>query len=470
MNLYEMLSDQEKAYVDSLIKIREQYGPLDLGTSSIWVGYEPPDQNEVANIGVKCGNCAFHYELNDGSQNLGCKLVSFQVQEEAKCRLAAIPDGIVNDDNNQEMNNNDDEMMMLHNMNKAKDISVGDHVSFGVPKPPDSTQYAHGVVERVSRSGSVSVPGTNEKIEATSSNPVAIVRVWAIQQSGKLSRTDRKVAKPFSSLRVINTPIEDATVEMQKASATIESKLRLLAEKYNKGKEGDKRITVGTLRQVYNRGIGAYRTNPSSVRGTVSSAEQWAMGRVNAFLAGLRGRFPRKPFDLDLFPSGHPRSTKKSNWYGTPFDIEKSMHNEQMHTDQKEEMDKINLADIDLTPTDSMASNARRGLELRSQYGRGGTMVGVARARDLANKKTLSPETVARMYSFFSRHEVDKQGRGFNPGEDGYPSNGRIAWLLWGGDSGYTWAKSKWSQIQRARMSKQDSLWIDSPLSFKKNV
>jgi hypothetical protein len=97
--------------------------------------------------------------------------------------------------------------------------------------------------------------------------------------------------------------------EMEKVSS---ARLQELADAYNKNKEGDKRITVGALRQVYNRGIGAYRTNPSSVRGSVSSAEQWAMGRVNAFMAGLRGRFPRKPFDLDLFPKGHSRSTKKS--------------------------------------------------------------------------------------------------------------------------------------------------------------
>lgn len=205
-------------------------------------------------------------------------------------------------------------------MDKAKEVSTGDHVTFAVPKPPDKTEYAHGVVERISRSGKVSVPGTNESVEATDSNPVAIVRVWSVGDSGKLSRTDRRVAKPFSSLRVVDTSIEEATVSVQKASKGLDSRLRELAETYNKNKEGDKRITTGTLRQVYNRGIGAYRTNPSSVRGTVSSAEQWAMGRVNAFMAGLRGKFPRKAFDLDLFPKGHPRSTKKSDWSGSAFD------------------------------------------------------------------------------------------------------------------------------------------------------
>jgi hypothetical protein len=64
-----------------------------------------------------------------------------------------------------------------------------------------------------------------------------------------------------------------------------------------------------------------------------------------------------------------------------------------------------------------------------------GTAVGVARARDIANRSNLSLDTVKRMYSYFSRHEVDKKGKGFNQGEEGYPSAGLIAWKLWGGDS-----------------------------------
>ena len=202
----------------------------------------------------------------------------------------------------------------LQEIEKAKSVSVGDHVLFAVPKPPDKTESAHGIVERVERSGKVTLPGTNETVEASSDNPVAVVRVYATNENGKRTRTDRRVAKPFSSLRVSSEPIDNEKMyDMEETIEKVsESKLRELVENYNKGKEGDKKITVGTLRQVYNRGIGAYRSNPSSVRGSVSSAEQWAMGRVNAFMAGLRGRFPRKPFDLDLFPKGHPRSTKKS--------------------------------------------------------------------------------------------------------------------------------------------------------------
>ena len=130
------------------------------------------------------------------------------------------------------------------------------------------------------------------------------------------------------------------------------------------------------------------------------------------------------------------------------------------------DLEKMSIEDLDLKPTESMANNAKRGLELRRKFGRGGTAVGVARARDLSNRSELSPDTVLRMYSFFSRHEVDKKGKDFNNSER--PSNGKIAWLLWGGDSGYSWATSKRNAIMRVRAQK--SIWTNSPLSFNKNV
>jgi len=91
-------------------------------------------------------------------------------------------------------------------------------------------------------------------------------------------------------------------------------------------------------------------------------------------------------------------------------------------------------------PNEAMREEAQRGLDWRSEYGRGGTEVGIARARDISNGENLSMETVGRMASYFARHEVDKEAEGFRPGEDGYPSNGRIAWALWGGDAGQAWA------------------------------
>ena len=107
------------------------------------------------------------------------------------------------------------------------------------------------------------------------------------------------------------------------------------------------------------------------------------------------------------------------------------------------------MSDIDLKPTEEMAHNAERGLKLREEHGRGGTEVGVARARDIKNRKNLSPDTVRRMHSFFARHAVDKKGKGWDSGEEGYPSAGLVAHLLWGGDSGKAWADRKVKELDR---------------------
>ena len=117
------------------------------------------------------------------------------------------------------------------------------------------------------------------------------------------------------------------------------------------------------------------------------------------------------------------------------------------------ELDEIVKAerDIDTVPTDGMVTEAKKGLEWRKEHGRGGTMVGVARANQIVRKDRLSPSTVRRMKSFFARHEVDKRAEGFRPGESGYPSAGRIAWALWGGDAGQTWSNKKVDQLDRER-------------------
>ena len=99
------------------------------------------------------------------------------------------------------------------------------------------------------------------------------------------------------------------------------------------------------------------------------------------------------------------------------------------------------MPDDSYTPSDGMVTEAQRGLDWRSEFGRGGTAVGIARARDIVNRKDLPVETWRRIKAYFDRHEVDKRADGFSPGETGYPSNGRIAWALWGGDAGYARAR-----------------------------
>jgi capsid protein len=98
----------------------------------------------------------------------------------------------------------------------------------------------------------------------------------------------------------------------------------------------------------------------------------------------------------------------------------------------------INFADGSYIPTDAMADNARRALEIREKKPmsqRGMTSVGIARARDLMNKRPMSEDTVRRMKAFFDRHEVDKQGETWDEQGKGYQ-----AWMGWGGDEGYSWS------------------------------
>ena len=92
-------------------------------------------------------------------------------------------------------------------------------------------------------------------------------------------------------------------------------------------------------------------------------------------------------------------------------------------------------------PTSGMQSAARRAIKLKEQgKAKGaGTMVGWTRAGQLSRGETLSLSTVKRMYSFFSRHEVDKKGKDWDNAEN--PSNGKIMWLAWGGDAGFSWSR-----------------------------
>ena len=98
-------------------------------------------------------------------------------------------------------------------------------------------------------------------------------------------------------------------------------------------------------------------------------------------------------------------------------------------------------------PPAAVAAQARKGLALRAKFGRGATLVGLARGRQLAARRPVSADVVKRMHSYFARHTVDKKGKNFdNPIR---PSNGKIAWLLWGGDAGAKWAYQIRAKLRR---------------------
>lgn len=201
-------------------------------------------------------------------------------------------------------------------------------------------------------------------------------------------------------------------------SESIINSLKTKVEEHNKkveGKESWRKASLSSLKSVYRRGAGAYSVShrPGMTRG------QWAMARVNAFLRILSSGSPENPRytnDNDLLPSGHPKKSKNAS------------------------ADAIEKAES-YTPPAGVRAEARRALEWikEGEAGGGFTDVGRRRASQLANGQAVSLDTIKRMASYLARHQVDKQGKGWSPGEEGYPSPGRVAWAAWGGDPAVGW-------------------------------
>ena len=116
------------------------------------------------------------------------------------------------------------------------------------------------------------------------------------------------------------------------------------------------------------------------------------------------------------------------------------------------ELADASLVDLDIKVVTAAASSrlftipkgaqaeAKKALEWRKEHNRGGTPVGINSARTLAKGGQIGIEKVRHIAKYFPRHEVDKKGKGWAPGQDNFPSNGRIAWALWGGDVAWRWA------------------------------
>jgi len=184
----------------------------------------------------------------------------------------------------------------------------------------------------------------------------------------------------------------------------------------------------------------------------------------NTLLKGLEKIFRVNDINLDLYF----KSLKPADFIDLEVTKTQSEEEQEKEGVTKEDINTEDLKqefkdlkDIDTKPTQGMIDEAIKGLEWRREYGRGGTQVAVARATNIKNGDNLSLDTIKRMNSFFARHEVDKKAEGFEIGEDGFPSAGRIAWALWGGDAGQSWAKKKVKEIEGVRADLSDDEFDD---------
>ena len=211
----------------------------------------------------------------------------------------------------------------------------------------------------------------------------------------------------------VNDIIQKAPEISQRMETTLRNKVKDHNDKY--GDKPAKRATYSMLARSFVRGVGAYRTNPSSVRPNVNNEQQWALGRVNGLLYALRtGRFRRRAYDTDLLPEAHPLSSKKNK--------------NESYDDYPQ----------------GATNNAKRMLGWREKYGRsvvqGGTPVGWRRANQIANREPLSLSTVKRVNSFLARH---KENAKIDPKykDEPWRDKGYVAYNLWGGAAMVSWAK-----------------------------
>ena len=214
-----------------------------------------------------------------------------------------------------------------------------------------------------------------------------------------------------------------------KISDRAEKALENLRDKHNdRYNAKSKQVDLGTLKAVFRRGAGAFSVShrPGMDR------TQWGLARVKAFLklVGTGERKKAYDTDLDLLPKGHPQRTEAKSELSSALSVpDKDSH-------------------IDFTPPKGAQEAAKRALEVRADKPssqRGMTPVGIARARDLMNGETLSPDTVRRMLNYFTRHEVDKEGSTWNTQGKGWQ-----AWHGWGGDAGFAWARKIVKQMNAA--------------------
>jgi hypothetical protein len=183
-------------------------------------------------------------------------------------------------------------------------------------------------------------------------------------------------------------------------------------------------VSRSIIEEVYDKGLKAAAT---SGRRPGQTPQSWARARVYAFL--FDSKSGARKADKYLWD----RHKKKS----VQMDAAKKVMEK-----HSEVLEKLAKGETYIAPK-SVAAAARRAIKAKEEHGskvKGGTSVGWTRARQLADRKPLSEDTIKRMHSFFSRHSGNEA---HHPKHKDFPwaDAGYTAWAIWGGDPGRDWAK-----------------------------
>jgi hypothetical protein len=315
------LNPEERDLANSLLLLAQKYGKFNEDESGIWAGYESGEANEVAAIGVKCGNCVLY---RGGSE---CAIIDFEVEPEGKCRFAVIPDGVVAPENKTVEKIFTKPPHLYQDELKEKVEELGDNytresldIADLVPTQdyldPDNIKNSRPtmkpIVVYVDEEGFKVVDGhhrcASKVLAGEKSIDAKVYRGPVVATAGS------KPAPKKDQVEGSDKNKEGSASDGKNVTFTAEITKALekkVAEHNEKAKNGRK-VTLAKLKAVYRRGAGAFSTShrPDQNRNS------WAMARVNAFLKLVKSGKPNNPKyvqDNDLLPKLHPRSSEASS-------------------------------------------------------------------------------------------------------------------------------------------------------------
>ena len=338
-----------------------------------------------------------------------------------------------------------------------KSISEGDFVSWS-----SSGGTARGRVEYVMREGTLGIPDSDFSVEATPEDPAALIRIWRPKGTA-WAETEKLVGHKFSTLRKIQ-PLKEAKEDEKKSADLVV-------------KESTDPIVICDIDGTLTVRDGSDEPNDAVIQFLdeqainhriyiISARQKERLAETRKWLEDndvphdevFLSDFPAGPNagaafkknkaelllehnDIDLAIDNDPAARNGYADLGIRVKDPADIHNAASSSEPEEEIPAMQgkSSHIDLTVPQAVRNEARRGLAWREEHNRGGIGPGQRTARMLSgNAMTIG--RVRKMNAYLARHEVDKKGEGWKPGEKGYPSAGRIAWALWGGDAGKRWA------------------------------
>ena len=247
------------------------------------------------------------------------------------------------------------------------------------------------------------------------------------------------------------------------SSATIEVHHTILNELARRKMEAPKddwdayEILVDSINDVDLTSLGS--SLPADMVAEVIKSSGSNVGNVQTFLTSQGYEMRIEPIEIPLDP--FEKMIREEDGEFTVYDStgRRKFGTYPSKEKAQERLDQIHrFSKADNTPPKTVRDAARRALDWISEgkAGSGFTSVGRHRASQLASGESISLDTLKRMKSFFSRHEVDKNAVGFSQGEKGYPSAGRVAWDAWGGDAGFAWAESMVARAEKEEVAKHN--------------